>query len=157
VFTVSIDASMMRVVRAGIIADAARYRGRIKDRLRKAGNVVRQQMRRTVHGTYGPDEDTGTLKRHIRIRMQREPRKYQRFGSIDRGLGETQWDVLIGTTPGGNAFYGKFFEFGVASRTTKSGANRGTLNALPWMGPALNDKLDEVNRILSTSFDPLAR
>jgi len=122
---------------------------------RDAGNVIRrQQLDYLRSGARGPSVrpeaerltkrkggglvwKTGSaLLAHHRVVVRRAL-----VAAVNR------WEVFVGPTPGGPAFYGKFHELGVGPRTTKAGKSRGMLIADPWMHPAYEAQADRVTEI----------
>ncbi|MEE8473563.1 MAG: hypothetical protein V3S82_10390 [Dehalococcoidia bacterium] len=145
---------------AGMIRkDVSRFRKDIKVKLRKAGNVVRKRERSLLKSGFGP-----SLRRIERTSKSGRKRKSSKLLSHHKvivrpakgGLKKTgqQWEVFVGPTPGGQAFYGKFFETGTVRRQSRYG-NRGAIRARPWMGPALEQELSNVEAILGETFTKL--
>ena len=140
--------------------DVRRFRKDIKVKLRKAGNVIRKRQRSLLKSGFGP-----SLRRIERTSKSGRKRKSSRLLSQHKvivkpakgGLKATgqQGEVFVGPTPGGHGFYGKFHELGVGPRQTRGGAGRGSIRARPWMSPALEQEIGNMEQILGTTFGKL--
>lgn len=138
--------------------DLNRYKRSHRKLLNEAGNLVRKKQREILKA--GPlTQRKGHVRRYNpkKGKITRESQKTSRLVSQHRvrirwsdKIGG--WEAFVGPTPGGPAFYGKFHELGTGRRTTASGASRGSLDARPWMRPAIEATVDKVEEILGRSF-----
>jgi len=157
------DASVS-VVAAELRRDAIAFRKAQTANIRAAGNIVRREQRALLQSGWGPEirgRDTGRIGKSGRAIM-----KQSRLLSAHRVVirsknarGATffgnfvEWTALVGPTPRGPAFYGKFAELGTKHRFTKRGFDRGVQEADPWMGPSIDRTESKVEAKLGESFN----
>lgn len=150
----SITSTAVDLLTARMGADIKAYQREIRPQLRKAAFVLRREAR-------------ARLRSHPDIRLsgggEQRPHQIRRGGSgsqllrgtvarirASKETGELQ--AFIGPPPSGKAFYGKFLELGTGPRSRRGGASTGSLRARPFLRPALEAKLAEVEEILGASF-----
>lgn len=145
----NVNSGPIRLLQAALVADLRRYQRAFFNKLKEAGRLLRREAQSKLRsGARGPSVMEGTLLRHHRIVIQRS-RKFR--------VGVARiWDLKVGPTPRGKAFYGKFQELGVGqTRKTRRGASRGSLIADPWLEPTRREKESEVQSILGSALKEL--
>ena len=148
------NAGVFNLVAKSLGVAALKLRPTMIKRLREAGRIVRKKERELLRGGYGPklrkirrtSKKTGKSKSSSRLASEHRSiiRKHKNQDGV--------WEVFVGPTPGGKAFYGKFFETGTGERKTGFGASRGVLPPSPWMGPAINQVRPQVEKIIEDTF-----
>ncbi len=145
--------------------DLRRMRKGFKGRLRKIGNIIRKRQRALLRAGEGPSirkiartGRTGKVRTSSQLVtahsvVVRRKKGSREVTSLVGGSGD--WELFVGTTPGGRGFYGKFSELGTAERSTKAGASRGRVPPRPWMRKAGDLVAGEADREMLKNFDAL--
>ncbi len=148
-----------------IRADLRRMRKAFKSQLRKVGGPIRKRQRALLRAGEGPairrvarTGRTGKVRKTSQLLtahavVVKRKKGSREVASLSGGGGE--WELFVGTTPGGRAFYGKFSELGTVSRATKSGAFRGRVPARPWMRKAGQLEAAASDNTMLKTFDAL--
>lgn len=112
-------------------------KGAIRKALRAAAKTVAADARR------GAPHLTGDLESSIKVRAAK--------GSKGKRLPKGQVGIAVSSSATANmyegkTFYGGFIEFGTTQRETKEGKNRGSIDANPFLRPALWNNASELRR-----------
>lgn len=125
---------------------AAKLFDELPDKIRK--KAIRQALRVSAKKVAADARRlaphlTGELEGSIKVRTA----KGKSGGRLPKG----QVGISVSTSRtdnmfAGKAFYGGFIEYGTTQRETKAGKNRGSIDANPFLRPALWDNASEVRR-----------
>lgn len=147
--------------------EVRKFRRTYKKKLREAGRIVKRKQIQLLKSGRGPRSrrigrktKTGKTRRSsLLLTSHKVVIKPAKSGSKEVGSlfgGTDNWELFVGPTPRGKAFYAKFHELGTGERKSKGGASRGSLLARPWMGEAGQAELNKVERVLGSSYRAFA-